>query len=196
MDSGGYLRIPWHLCAVPFRNVRLSTLRCGRCGGGADGQCLNFLDHSGAHFPQGCHHRERYRWRRTGYRRDLGDLRRRPAAGLYPARCCARLHGRLRLWGLFGCHEAYGCVGGAALHPTIVVLWQPVPADAGCGRWFRDRRAVAAGDRRAAGTGHAADNPGLLLHHQGHRVSQAFPSASAGADRATVRRAAGVCGAQ
>ena len=28
MDSGGYLRVPWHLCAVPFRNVRLSTLRC------------------------------------------------------------------------------------------------------------------------------------------------------------------------
>lgn len=87
-------------------------------------------------------------------------------------------------------------VTGAALHPTIVVLWQPVPADAGCGRWFRDGRAVAAGDRRAAGAGHAADNPGLLLHHQGHRVSQAIPSASAGADRATVRRAAGVCGAQ
>lgn len=87
-------------------------------------------------------------------------------------------------------------VSGAALHSTIVVLWQPVPADAGGGRRFRDGRVVAAGDRRAAGAGHAADNPGLLLHHQGHRVSQAIPSASAGADRATVRCAAGICGAQ
>jgi hypothetical protein len=44
--------------------------------------------------------------------------------------------------------------------------------------------------------GHAADNPGLLLHHQSHRVSQAIPSTSAGADRTTVRRAAGICGTQ
>ena len=130
MDSGGYLRIPWHLCAVPFRNVRLSTLRCGRCGGDADGQCLNLLDHSGAHFPQGCHHRECYRRRRTGYRWDLCDLRRRPAAGLHPARCCARLlfrrHGPPRPGGAGsdGAETAEPALEEEALDP-LALLKQP-----------------------------------------------------------------------